>query len=197
MGVSNASFAFLAMATATAISASPAHGVREFRQRDRRRSLSPISRVCPDRLYRLAICADFRGRGGWADVHDGPRRDRREKAGWFWFWGFTVVAAIPGMILLWAGGARVYVVEGIRQTDAVDEGKLSEPIGVVRIFGSAVAVVGLVALLLSQPLRWENSATWASAAILLAGGLIARLGKPSPEVAGSAAEPRPPDRASP
>jgi PAT family beta-lactamase induction signal transducer AmpG len=113
----------------------------------------------------------------------GPAGIIADKVGWFWFWGFTVIAAIPGMILLWILWNKGYVAQGIRQTEAVDEGKLREPIGAVRIFGVAVAVAGLVGLLLSQPLRWPNYATWTSAAIMLAGGLVAWLGraKPSPE----------------
>lgn len=132
----------------------------------------------------FALLSSFAGVG--RTFMAGPAGIVADRIGWFWFWGFTVVAAIPGMILLWILWSRGYVAKGIRQTDAVDEGKLREPIGVVRVFGSAVAVAGLVGLLLSQPLQWGASAAWASAAILVVGGLIAWLGrpKPGPEAAG-------------
>jgi PAT family beta-lactamase induction signal transducer AmpG len=129
----------------------------------------------------FALLSSFAGVG--RTFMAGPAGIIADKVGWFWFWGFTVIAAIPGMILLWILWNKGYVAQGIRQTEAVDEGKLREPIGAVRIFGVAVAVAGLVGLLLSQPLRWPNYATWTSAAIMLAGGLVAWLGraKPSPE----------------
>ncbi|WP_395613191.1 AmpG family muropeptide MFS transporter [Allosphingosinicella sp.] len=124
----------------------------------------------------FALLSSFAGVG--RTFMAGPAGILADRLGWFWFWGFTVVAAIPGMILLWILWSKGYVAQGIRQTDAVDEGKLREPISAVRIFGVAVAVVGLVGLLLSQPLQWPNYVTWTSAAIMLVGGLTAWLGRP-------------------
>ena len=118
----------------------------------------------------------------------GPAGIIAAKVGWVWFWGFTVVAAIPGMILLWLLWSKGYVVQGVRQTSAVDERKLREPIGAIRIFGVALAVIGLVGLLLSQPLKWPASIGWTCAAVLLVGGIIAWLGRakpaPNPETRG-------------
>ena len=39
-----------------------------------------------------------------------------EKLGWVTFWGMTIVAAIPGMILLWVLWSKGYVVQSVRQT---------------------------------------------------------------------------------
>jgi MFS transporter, PAT family, beta-lactamase induction signal transducer AmpG len=134
----------------------------------------------------FALLSSFAGVG--RTFMAGPAGIIADKVGWVGFWGFTVVAAIPGMILLWVLWSKGYVVQGIRQTSAVDDRKLREPIGAVRIAGVAVAVAGLIGLLLSQPLKWETSTTWASAAVLVVGALVAWLGKParaaSPETRG-------------
>jgi MFS transporter, PAT family, beta-lactamase induction signal transducer AmpG len=45
-----------------------------------------------------------------------------EKLGWISFWGFTVVAAVPGMVLLWLLWRKGYVVESIRQPTAENTG---------------------------------------------------------------------------
>jgi PAT family beta-lactamase induction signal transducer AmpG len=39
-----------------------------------------------------------------------------EGLGWVGFWAFTIVAAVPGMILLWILWRRGFVVESVRQT---------------------------------------------------------------------------------
>lgn len=44
------------------------------------------------------------------------------KLGWTWFWGFTVVAAIPGMLLLWLMWNKGYLVQSIRQPSTEDDG---------------------------------------------------------------------------
>lgn len=41
-----------------------------------------------------------------------------EKFGWVWFWGMTVVVAIPGMVLLWLLWRRGFVVESLKQARA-------------------------------------------------------------------------------
>jgi MFS transporter, PAT family, beta-lactamase induction signal transducer AmpG len=45
-----------------------------------------------------------------------------KELGWVNFWGFTVLAAIPGMLLLWLLWHRGYVVENIRQPSTQDDG---------------------------------------------------------------------------
>jgi PAT family beta-lactamase induction signal transducer AmpG len=107
----------------------------------------------------------------------GPAGIIAEKFGWFGFWGFTVVAAIPGMILLWILWSKGYVVEGIRQTGTGDAEKFKEPVGALRIAGVLVAISGLVGLLLSQPLEMTTNMTVMFAGILVGGGLLAWFGK--------------------
>ncbi len=107
----------------------------------------------------------------------GPAGIIAENVGWFWFWGFTIAAAIPGMFLLWLLWSKGYVVQGIRQTEAVDETKLKEPVGPIRIVGFLLVVAGLIGLLLSGPLEFANSLTAIFAAILVAGGLLAWKGQ--------------------
>lgn len=123
----------------------------------------------------FALLSSFAGVG--RTFMAGPAGIIAEKLGWFGFWGFTVVAAIPGMLLLWVLWRKGYVVQGIRQTESVDERKLREPIGIARILGFALVIAGLVGVLLSQPLKWANSSAGIFAAILVIGGLIAWLGK--------------------
>lgn len=51
-----------------------------------------------------------------------------EGLGWVGFWGFTIVAAVPGMILLWILWRRGFVVETVRQTPAeLDDDSTGEP----------------------------------------------------------------------
>ncbi len=124
----------------------------------------------------FALLSSFAGVG--RTFMAGPAGIIAAKVGWVWFWGFTVVAAIPGMVLLWVLWSKGYVVQGIRQSGELDERKLREPISAVQIFGFALVVGGLVGLLISQPLKWAGSTTWTCAAVLVLGGLIAWLGKP-------------------
>lgn len=44
-----------------------------------------------------------------------------ETLGWTWFWGFTVVAAVPGMLLLWLLWNKGYLVQSIRQPSTEDD----------------------------------------------------------------------------
>ena len=85
----------------------------------------------------------------------GPAGYAAEKLGWTGFWGLTVLAAIPGMILLWMMWRKGYVVQSIRQSGAVelDEGKLRKPVGAARVVGFALIVAGVVGVLLAQPAR--------------------------------------------
>jgi PAT family beta-lactamase induction signal transducer AmpG len=108
----------------------------------------------------------------------GPAGIVAENVGWVGFWGFTVVAAIPGMVLLWLLWSKGYVVQSIHQVEAVDEKALKEPVGPVRIFGFLLVVAGLIGLLLSQPLDFATNLTLAFAALLVAGGLLAWKGQP-------------------
>jgi MFS transporter, PAT family, beta-lactamase induction signal transducer AmpG len=124
----------------------------------------------------FALLSSFAGVG--RTFMAGPAGIVAAKVGWVWFWGFTVVAAIPGMILLWILWSKGYVVQGIRQTtEQLDEKVFKEPVGAPRIFGFVLVVAGLVGVLLSQPLKWENMTTAIFAAIFFAGALLAWKGK--------------------
>jgi MFS transporter, PAT family, beta-lactamase induction signal transducer AmpG len=124
----------------------------------------------------FALLSSFAGVG--RTFMAGPAGWVAKEIGWVGFWGFTIVAAIPGMILLWVLWSKGYVVQSIRQAEALDEKKLREPVGVLRILGALVAVTGLVGLLLSGPLEFTNVTSAIFAALLFAGGLVAWLGKP-------------------
>lgn len=125
----------------------------------------------------FALLSSFAGVG--RTFMAGPAGIIAENVGWFWFWGFTIAAAIPGMFLLWLLWSKGYVVQGIRQTEAVDETKLKEPVGPIRIIGFLLVVAGLIGLLLSGPLEFANSLTAIFAALLVAGGLLAWKGQPA------------------
>jgi MFS transporter, PAT family, beta-lactamase induction signal transducer AmpG len=127
----------------------------------------------------FALLSSFAGVG--RTFMAGPAGIVAEKIGWVGFWGFTIVAAIPGMILLWVLWSKGYVVQSIHQVEAVDEKALKEPVGAVRIVGFVLVVAGLIGLLLSQPLEVANNITTIFAAVLLIGGLLAWKGQPSPE----------------
>jgi MFS transporter, PAT family, beta-lactamase induction signal transducer AmpG len=45
-----------------------------------------------------------------------------KQLGWVGFWGFTVVAAVPGMLLLWTLWRKGYVVQSVRQPSTEDDG---------------------------------------------------------------------------
>jgi PAT family beta-lactamase induction signal transducer AmpG len=51
-----------------------------------------------------------------------------EGFGWVGFWLFTVLAAVPGMVLLWIMWRRGFVVETVRQpgSQVLDEGDATE-----------------------------------------------------------------------
>ena len=124
----------------------------------------------------FALLSSFAGVG--RTFMAGPAGIIAEKVGWVGFWGFTVVAAIPGMVLLWLLWSKGYVVQSIHQVETVDEKALKEPVGQLRIFGFVLVVVGLIGLLLSQPLEFATNFTLTFAAVLFAGGLLAWKGQP-------------------
>ena len=124
----------------------------------------------------FALLSSFAGVG--RTFMAGPAGIVAGKLGWVGFWGFTVLAAVPGMLLLWLLWSKGYVVQSIRQTSGVDEQALRQPIGAGRMLGAALAVVGLVGVLLSQPLKWETSNALLFGAMLVIGSLVAWLAKP-------------------
>jgi MFS transporter, PAT family, beta-lactamase induction signal transducer AmpG len=85
------------------------------------------------------------------------------------------------MILLWVLWSKGYVVQGIRQTDAIEHQAPKEPVGAVRIVGFVLVVAGLIGLLLSQPLEFANNITAIFAAVLVVGGLLAWKGQAAPK----------------
>jgi PAT family beta-lactamase induction signal transducer AmpG len=125
----------------------------------------------------FALLSSFAGVG--RTFMAGPAGIIAEKTGWVGFWGFTVIAAIPGMILLWILWSKGYVVQSIRQTDMVDDKKLKEPVGPIRIAGFVLVVTGLIGLLLSGPLELVNSITAIFAVVLVAGAVLAWRGQPA------------------
>ncbi|WP_397578523.1 AmpG family muropeptide MFS transporter [Sphingorhabdus sp.] len=124
----------------------------------------------------FALLSSFAGVG--RTFMAGPAGIVAENVGWVGFWGFTVVAAIPGMVLLWLLWSKGYVVQSIHQVEAVNDKALKEPVGPLRIFGFLLVVAGLIGLLLSQPLEFAANLTLAFAVLLVAGGLLAWKGQP-------------------
>ena len=107
----------------------------------------------------------------------GPAGTVAEKLGWVGFWGFTVAAAIPGMLLLWILWNKGYVVESIRQTGVVDEQELKQPVGAWRVVGFALIVAGLVGVLMYQQLELGTHILAASLVAFVVGMLLAWKGK--------------------
>lgn len=123
----------------------------------------------------FALLSSFAGVG--RTFMAGPAGIVADKAGWVGFWGFTVAAALPGMILLWILWSRGYVVQSIRQTVGVDEQQLKQPVGARRIGGFLLIVAGLVGVLLWQPLELGNHVLAISIATFSAGILLAWKGR--------------------
>ena len=119
----------------------------------------------------FALLSSFAGVG--RTFMAGPAGWVAAQVGWVWFWGFTIVAAIPGMILLWVLWSRGYVVQSIRQTEAVDAKALKEPVGPLRVLGFVLVVAGLVGVLLSQQLAAEPMWLYASLAAFVIGTALA------------------------
>lgn len=129
----------------------------------------------------FALLSSFAGVG--RTFMAGPAGIVADKIGWVGFWGFTVVAAIPGMVLLWLLWSKGYVVQSIRQTEAVDEQQLKQPVGARRVAGFVLVVIGLVGILLWQPLELANHILAISIAVFVAGALLAWKGKAAPAAA--------------
>jgi MFS transporter, PAT family, beta-lactamase induction signal transducer AmpG len=119
----------------------------------------------------FALLSSFAGVG--RTFMAGPAGWVAKEFGWVNFWGFTIVAAIPGMVLLWLLWSKGYVGEGIRQTQGVDETKLKEPVGAARIFGFLLIIAGLVGVLLSQQLQAAPMWLYASLASFVVGMAMA------------------------
>ncbi len=56
-----------------------------------------------------------------------PAGQIAERLGWVWFWGFTVIVAIPGMVLLWILWRKGFVVESVRQVKVEAEAEADDP----------------------------------------------------------------------
>ena len=125
----------------------------------------------------FALLSSFAGVG--RTFMAGPAGILAEEVGWVSFWGFTVVAAIPGMIFLWLLWSKGYVVQSIRQSEGVDEKALKDPVSAVRIMGFVVIVAGLIGLLLSKPFDLAVRMIAMFAAITVVGGLLAWKGQPA------------------
>lgn len=119
----------------------------------------------------FALLSSFAGVG--RTFMAGPAGFVAEKIGWVGFWGFTILAAVPGMVLLWLLWSRGYVVAGIRQATGVDEKVMRQPLGVRRIAGFVLVLAGLVGVLLSQQLGAEAMWRYASIALFVIGGALA------------------------
>jgi PAT family beta-lactamase induction signal transducer AmpG len=119
----------------------------------------------------FALLSSFAGVG--RTFMAGPAGWVAEQIGWFGFWGFTIVAAIPGMLFLWALWSKGYVGDGIRQSTAIDDSKLKEPVGAIRIVGFLLIVAGLVGVLMSQQLKADNFWLYASLGSFAAGMALA------------------------
>lgn len=119
----------------------------------------------------FALLSSFAGVG--RTFMAGPAGWVADKFGWFGFWGFTIVAAIPGMFLLWLLWSKGYVVEGIRQSEVVDDAKFKEPVGALRILGFVLIIGGLVGVLLSQQLEAASIYLYASLAAFVVGTALA------------------------
>ncbi len=119
----------------------------------------------------FALLSSFAGVG--RTFMAGPAGWVAEQIGWFGFWGFTIVAAIPGMLFLWALWSKGYVGDGIRQSTAIDDSKLKEPVGAIRIVGFLLIVAGLVGVLMSQQLKADSFWLYASLGSFAAGMALA------------------------
>lgn len=125
----------------------------------------------------FALLSSFAGVG--RTFMAGPAGIVAENFGWVTFWGLTVVAAIPGMLLLWLLWSKGYVVEGVRQAEVVDDQRLRQPVGAMRITGFVLIVAGLVGVLLSQQLELASYVMVSSLVALGVGSVLAWTGKPA------------------
>jgi MFS transporter, PAT family, beta-lactamase induction signal transducer AmpG len=72
----------------------------------------------------FALLSSFAGVG--RTFMAGPAGIVAKEFGWIGFWGFTVVAAVPGMLLLWILWRKGYVVQSVRQPSTEDDGHLAK-----------------------------------------------------------------------
>ena len=72
----------------------------------------------------FALLSSFAGVG--RTFMAGPAGIVAKEFGWVGFWGFTVVAAVPGMLLLWILWRKGYVVQSVRQPSTEDDGNLAK-----------------------------------------------------------------------
>ncbi len=72
----------------------------------------------------FALLSSFAGVG--RQFMAGPAGIVAKEIGWVGFWGFTVVAAVPGMLLLWILWRKGYVVQSVRQASTEDDGHLAK-----------------------------------------------------------------------
>ena len=72
----------------------------------------------------FALLSSFAGVG--RQFMAGPAGIVAKEIGWVGFWGFTVVAAVPGMLLLWVLWRKGYVVQSVRQASTEDDGHLAK-----------------------------------------------------------------------
>ena len=72
-----------------------------------------------------------------------------------------------------------YVVEGVRQTETIDEGRLRQPVGPVRIAGFVLIVAGLVGVLLAQQLELASYVMTSSILAFALGAILAWTGRPA------------------
>lgn len=103
----------------------------------------------------------------------GPAGWIAERVGWVGFWGFTIVAAVPGMMILWILWRKGFVGDAVRQSATLDERKLSEPVGAPRIIGFLLIIFGLVGVLLSQQLELATAWLYASLSAVIVGSVLA------------------------
>ncbi len=71
----------------------------------------------------FALLSSFAGVG--RTFMAGPAGIVAKEFGWIGFWGFTVVAAVPGMLLLWILWRKGYVVQSVRQPSTEDDEHLA------------------------------------------------------------------------
>ena len=119
----------------------------------------------------FALLSSFAGVG--RTFMAGPAGWVAKEIGWVGFWGFTIIAAIPGMILLWILWSKGYVVQSVRQSATIDDTKLKEPVGALRILGFLLILAGLVGVLLSQQLSTAPTWLYASLASFVIGMALA------------------------
>lgn len=74
----------------------------------------------------FALLSSFAGVG--RQFMAGPAGIVAKEIGWVGFWGFTVVAAVPGMLLLWILWRKGYVVQSVRQASTKDDGHLAKAV---------------------------------------------------------------------